>query len=170
VALAGPDQVAALDPSGREVARIGNANSSAEVPFDKPASTAFVNDRVLVTNQSLFNRDPAHWAVLAVNANESRGPVGTGETGAPLRVSVRPRRVRKGRRVRFTVKVTTRAGLPVRRARVAIGRRRARTGARGIARVRRVRVHRTGRRKVVVRATGYARGRGFYRVVPQPPR
>jgi hypothetical protein len=79
-----------------------------------------------------------------------------------LRVRVRPRRVRVGRR---TVRVrVTAGGRPVRGARVWLAGARARTGARGRAVVRK-RFMRPGRRLVVVTRRGFRRGRATLRVV-----
>jgi metallophosphoesterase (TIGR03767 family) len=53
-----------------------------------------------------------------------------------LRLSVKPRRVRPGRRTRLTFRLTTRSGRPVRGAVVRFKHRRARTSAKGVARMR----------------------------------
>jgi sugar lactone lactonase YvrE len=80
VALAGPtaNAVAVISPRGEEIARIPPTeveNQLMEVPFDQPASAAFLGKRVLVTNQSVFLRNPAHWAVLDVFADERGLPL-----------------------------------------------------------------------------------------------
>jgi sugar lactone lactonase YvrE len=164
VALAGPDQVGVIDPSGREVARIPQSmtqNSQQEIPFDKPASVAFLGERVLVTNQSLFNRNPQNWAVLAVTAGEPGvKPFGP---GGKLKVTVRPRRVRAGVAT-FGFRVTGPDGRPVGTARIAVGRSRTGTNLEGNGKMR-VRLHVTGRRKVVATAPGYERATAYYRVL-----
>ena len=88
VALAGTtgNAVAVISPRGREIARTPGSpaeNQQMEVPFDQPASVAFFGRRVLVTNHSLFARNPDSYAVLDVF---------TGERGLPL---YRPRRLRR---------------------------------------------------------------------------
>jgi sugar lactone lactonase YvrE len=80
VALAGTtgNSVALISPHGEELARTPPSeveNQQMEVPFDQPASAAFLGERVLVTNHALFSRNPDHYAVLDVFA---------GETGLPL--------------------------------------------------------------------------------------
>ena len=83
----------------------------------------------------------------------------------PLLVSVRPRRVRVGRRVR--VRVTVRAGRkhsPVRGAVVRLGGRKRVTGKSGRAVVR-VRFRKPGRKRAVAKARGYRSGRATLRVV-----
>ena len=85
---------------------------------------------------------------------------GAGKT--PLRVTVSPRKVRRGRLV--TMRATVRAkGRPVRGAKVRIGRKRARTDNRGRARIK-IRFTRAVLRKVVAGATGYRSGRARLRV------
>ena len=89
---------------------------------------------------------------------------GTGKK-TRLRVSLKPRRVRVGRRVR--VRVTVRAGSrksPVRGAVVRLGGKKRVTGKRGRA-VLRVRFRKTGRRRAVASARGYRRGKATLRVV-----
>ncbi len=164
VALAGPDQVGVIDPSGHEIARIPQSmveNSQQDVPFDKPASVAFLGTRALVTNQSLFNRDPERWAVLAVEAGEEGvKPFGP---GGKLKVTVSPRRVRAGL-ARFGFHVTGPDGRAVGGARIALGRKRTSTGSDGNGEMQ-ARVTVTGRRKVVVTAPGYERAVASYRVL-----
>ncbi len=81
VALAGTpfgNAVAVVSPQGDEIARAPAnplENEQQEVPFDQPASVAFLGRRVLVTNHALFSRNPDHYAVLDVFA---------GERGLPL--------------------------------------------------------------------------------------
>lgn len=73
VALSGPDQMLVLSPSGQELVRTPATelqNRQQQVPFDKPASVAFLARQALVTNQSLFERNPDHWAVLSLFAGE----------------------------------------------------------------------------------------------------
>ena len=90
-------------------------------------------------------------------------PAAATKTRPRLRLTVRPRRVRAGRLVRFRFRVTVRAGgrpRPVRRALIRFARRRARTNRRGRATVvrrfraagtRRGRATRRGHRSAVVR-------------------
>jgi sugar lactone lactonase YvrE len=166
VALAGPDQVGVIDPTGREVARVPASmveNSQQEIPFDKPASVAFLGKRVLVTNQSLFNRDPQHWAVLAIEAGEEGvKPFGP---GGKLKLKITPRRVRAGR-ARFGFHVTGPDGRAVGGARIAVGRRRTGTNIEGNGKMQ-VRVSVPGLRKAVVTAPGYEKARASYRVLPR---
>ena len=89
-----------------------------------------------------------------------------GETAATLPrlvASVRPRRVRAGRRARFRVRVSA-AGRPIPGARVRLGGRRKRTNARGRAVLVR-RFARPGRRRVVVTKPGFRRTRVAVRVL-----
>jgi sugar lactone lactonase YvrE len=80
VALAGTtgNAVAVISAEGEEIARAPASeleNQQMEVPFDQPASAAFLGESVLVTNHALFSRNPDHYAVLDLFA---------GERGLPL--------------------------------------------------------------------------------------
>jgi endoglycosylceramidase len=80
----------------------------------------------------------------------------------PLRVTVSPRKVRPGRLVSVRVSVAAQ-GLPVRGAKVRVGRKRARTDDHGRARVK-IRFSHSALRKVIAGATGYRSGRATLRV------
>lgn len=72
-ALAFAKAVVVVSPEGREIGR--NPATPAEnllldVPMDDPASVAFLDDRVLVTNHTLFLGNPASWVVHDVYAGE----------------------------------------------------------------------------------------------------
>jgi sugar lactone lactonase YvrE len=167
VALSGPDQMMVLDPAGKEIARFPSMteNSQQEVPYDKPASVAFLGKRALVTNQSLFNRDSTHWAILAVDAREEgQQPF---RPGGKMKVKLAtPRRVRVGLR-RFALGVTRASdGVGVGGARVAIGRGRTGTNIAGSAKMQ-VRLTQSGLRKIVVTAPGYDRVTLHFRVLPR---
>ncbi len=74
----GANAIALVSPSGDEIERRPRnelENQQMEVPFDQPASAAFLGERVLVTNHALFSRNPDRYAVLDVFA---------GEPGLPL--------------------------------------------------------------------------------------
>lgn len=97
VALSVGDALAVVSPAGREVARFpasAAANALLPVPFDAPASLAFLGRRLLVTNQSALRADPRSWAIFDVWA---------GERGIPLH---RPVVAPVGRRPRIRLTVT----------------------------------------------------------------
>ncbi len=81
VALAVANQILVLSPTGEELARVPATpagNAMMEVPFDGPASAAFLGRRLLITNQTspvAGSGNPDHWAVLDLFA---------GERGLPL--------------------------------------------------------------------------------------
>jgi hypothetical protein len=79
-----------------------------------------------------------------------------------LEVSARPQRVRAGRLVRYTARVTS-AGAPVSGATVQIGLARARTDSRGIARLS-TRLFRAGARRVTATKRGFQPGRAYLSV------
>lgn len=70
--------MAVISPRGEELARAPSSeseNQQMEVPFDQPASVAFLGERLLVTNHSLFARNEDHYAVLDVFAGEQGLPL-----------------------------------------------------------------------------------------------
>ena len=78
VALAGANQLLVLSPDGEELDRVPASpleNQQQEVPFDTPASVAFLGERALVTNQSYFTGTEAHWVVFDVFAGEEGLPL-----------------------------------------------------------------------------------------------
>jgi SMP-30/gluconolaconase/LRE-like protein len=171
LALAAANQVALISPSGQELARVPATpaqNAQQEVPFDFPASAAFLGESVLVTNQSFPVGIPTSWAVLDVFAGEPGLPLfrpfaATRPTSsARIRLSVRPRRVRRGRRVRFRFRATA-AGEPIWRARIAFGGRHARANRRGRAAIT-VRLGRPGRHLARAGKGGLRKGRVAIRV------
>lgn len=140
VALAGTsgNAVAVVSPEGKVIARAppsGSENEKMEVPFDQPASVAFLGKRLLVTNHSLFARNPAHYAVLDVFAGERGLPLFRPYLGRRprLKASVRPRGALVGRRKCFRFRVRHRSIGPVGRAKVSFGGRRKPTNRRGRA-------------------------------------
>ena len=74
VTLAGSSEIAVLDPSGEEIARIGEPTGS-PIPLDNPATLAFddTSKSLLVTNHAIFG-DPEHFAVLRVYVGEKGDP------------------------------------------------------------------------------------------------
>jgi sugar lactone lactonase YvrE len=81
LALAGANQLALISPGGKELARVPATpieNLRMEIPFEGPASLAFLGRRVLLTNQTspaVGTGNPSRWAVFDVWA---------GERGLPL--------------------------------------------------------------------------------------
>jgi hypothetical protein len=144
LALAAANQVVVIGPGGNEIARVPATpaqNQAMEVPFDGPASAAFLGRRVLVTNQGFPVGNPDHWAVLDLYA---------GETGLPLfrpfiqrprprtrplprmRLTVEPKHAVVGKLTSFHFQVTLK-GAAVQGALVQFADRRALTGKRGRA-------------------------------------
>jgi hypothetical protein len=81
VALAGANQLAVLSPQGEEVTRVPGSpfeNAQREIPFDGPASMAFLRRRLLMSNQTgvlVGSGTPEHWAVFDIFAGERRLPL-----------------------------------------------------------------------------------------------
>jgi sugar lactone lactonase YvrE len=78
VALLVPNQLAVIAPDGTERERFPAAPMSGDngspVPFDSPSSVRFLGTRLMVANQSYFNGDRTHQAVLDVEAGEEGLP------------------------------------------------------------------------------------------------
>lgn len=77
VALAGSNQVSILNPNGSEAARFPTPleNAQRDVPYDLPASIAFLGRSILVTNQSFFAANPSSWAVFDVFVDDEVLPL-----------------------------------------------------------------------------------------------
>jgi sugar lactone lactonase YvrE len=143
LALAGASQMVLISPTGEELARSPATpaeNQEQEIPFDGPASVAFLGERLLVTNQSPIAGNPDSWAVLDVFAGEPGLPLHHPAITKPrLRLRLSRERVPAGRRTLVRARVTrtlASAVQPVAGATVRIGRRRARTGRAGRAKLR----------------------------------
>ena len=87
---------------------------------------------------------------------------GSGGSRAKLKVTVTPKRVRAGRRTRYTFRVTG-SGNPV-RARIAFGGRKARTNANGRARIT-LRFNKRGLKRARAGATSFTKGTARVRVL-----
>ena len=86
IALLATNQLAMIDPQGVEKERFpsapGGGDNGSPVPFDSPSNASFLGTRVVVGNQSYFNGDRAHQAILDVE---------TGEEGLPELIPPAPR-------------------------------------------------------------------------------
>ena len=68
-----PQQIAVVSPQGQEIERFPEApggENGSSVPFDGPSSARFLGTRLIVANQSPVAGDPAHQALLDVEAGE----------------------------------------------------------------------------------------------------
>jgi sugar lactone lactonase YvrE len=77
--LVGPaaNQIVELSPSGSELARYPSAleNATMSVPFDEPSSAQFAGQSLIVTNQSYFEGNTDHMALLDVYVGEPAMPI-----------------------------------------------------------------------------------------------
>jgi hypothetical protein len=144
IALLASNQIAMIGPDGVEQDRFpqqpGTGENGSSVPFDSPASARFLGTRLIVAQQSYFSGNPAHQAILDVEAGEPGLPELIPRNAGP-RDTVAPRitRVRAGnRRLRF--RLSERATVH------AYARRRTRAGVRTV-RTRPIRLAR-GRRSL----------------------
>jgi sugar lactone lactonase YvrE len=119
LALAGSSQFVVISPEGAERARIPATpldNSRYEVPFDGPASVAFLGRSALVSNQSFPRGDSSNWAILDVFTGETGLPLFKPLIGpARLSLALRGRRGRSGRRRCFRGRVRATVTGPERR-------------------------------------------------------
>ena len=109
IALLASNQIAMIGPDGTEQDRFpdqpGTGENGTSVPFDSPSSARFLGTRLIVAQQSYFAGDPAHQAILDVEAGE-RGLPELIPRNAGLTDAVAPRisRVRVGgRRLKLTL-------------------------------------------------------------------
>ncbi len=171
VALAGTsgNSIAVISPQGQEITRAPaseSENQAMEVPFDQPASVAFLGRRLLVTNQSTFARNEASYAVLDVLAGEQGLPLFRPRLPGVrprLRVTVRPRRATAGRRTCFRFRVRRSRGRPIRGSRVRFAGRSRATNRHGRARIC-VRFDRPGSKRGRVTKPGFRAARIQVRV------
>lgn len=72
VALLGPgaNRVVELSPSGRPIGAIPAPGVASPVPFDTPSSVTFAGRRLLITDISYFDNNPAHRVILAVDTTD----------------------------------------------------------------------------------------------------
>jgi hypothetical protein len=95
VALLVPNQLAVIAPDGTEKERFpaapGSGDDGSPVPFDSPSSVRFLGTRLMVANQSYFQGDLTHQAVLDVEAGEPGLP----ELIPPAPASAKPQAKKK---------------------------------------------------------------------------
>jgi hypothetical protein len=173
--LVGPtgNAIVVISPEGDEIARIEHtASGPDDVPFDGTASATFDGDRLIITNNAFISGDSDHWALFDVFAGEPGQEVFIPPRIRPATpqmgdATVRPRRVRVGRRVRLRLHVFP-AGQPrrgIRGARATVkGVRSKRTDARGRTRLR-VTFRTPGRRAVKFKKGGRTIARAYVRAV-----
>jgi sugar lactone lactonase YvrE len=117
VALSRSNQLVKLSPEGKELTRIPATeidNQLMEVPFDTPEGVTFDGSRLLVANNSFVLADQAHSVIFDVFAGEPglapfRPVISTHQTPRPsprIRLTVRPRTARVGRRTVFRFRAT----------------------------------------------------------------
>lgn len=164
VAMSGSSQIAVLDGNGKELERFPAtpADNNSSPPLDAPVDMAFRGNSLIAANSAFLSNTAANMALLDFNA---------GEPGyAPLRPSmfrglrelkltVRPARVKAGKRVRLRFTVTDGTN-PVAGAQVRVFRKRARTAANGRGSVT-VTIRHRGRKRIPVRKAGYRPGHAF---------
>ena len=126
ITLLASNQIAEIGPDGVERGRFpeqpGSGENGSSVPFDSPSSARFLGTRLIVAQQSYVTGDPAHQAILDVEAGEpglpELIPPNAGGDATPPRIT----RIRiGGKRLRFRANETI-ASLEV-RARSRTGRR-----------------------------------------------
>ena len=148
---------------------VGRASSpmTASAPTSRPASAAFLGERVLVTNLALFSRNPDHYAVLDVFAAEPGLPLFRPviDAGNPPRIkaSARPRRATAGERTCFRFRARLGRGFPLADAKVRFAGDEKATDERGRARMC-ARLHGGRGRMARVRKPGFGPDRVRIRV------
>ena len=76
VSLALSNQISVLNSDGTEAARIDSLPGD-DIPLDAPAGIAFDSTRksLMIANHALLTGDPAHFAVLRMDANDPGNPL-----------------------------------------------------------------------------------------------
>jgi hypothetical protein len=169
-----------ISPTGQTLARTPATpvdNSNQPVPFDSPLGMAFQGDRLLIANSAFLTGSSASWAVLSLAVGERGVPqqhpsLGQGSEPA-LRLSVRPRTVRVGRRTRLVFTVTAPAqgasgagktrGRPLAGVLIRFAGRTLRTGRHGTATIV-IRARKSGRLRARASDAGYLGASTFVRV------
>ena len=143
VALAGASQVVMLSPRFTELARTPPdpiANQSEEIPLDGPGSIVFYGDRLLVSNHSPIAGNPESWAILDVFAGEGGLPLHFPQVERPrLNLEATLLGIAGSDHVKVRIRVTRDVATteePVAGVKVKARGERARTNARGRARLR----------------------------------
>ena len=175
VTAAGSNQIVLVSPDGRELARVPETEeqrAAMEVPFNGPANIVFLGNRALVTNHNFPGHDAASWAVLDLFAGEPglpffRPSFQSRPARPRMRLTVTPRRTRRGRSVRYRFRV--RALIegrhrPVRGARIRLAEHRVRSNERGRAAMV-VRLHTPGLRRASATRKGFRRTVAHVRVL-----
>jgi hypothetical protein len=135
--------------------------------FHLADGSRYVNENVRDNGSGLTKSDgyagEYSFLPIARSADKDNTSFGACPAQPGLRVTVRPKRARAGRRTRFTIVVTA-AGRPVRGARVGFAHRKARTNSRGVARIT-TRLNRAGMTRARAARPGYRRGHARVRVL-----
>lgn len=157
VALSGSNAIAQVGPDGKEKARFPDpvTNETFKPPLDSPLDVAFRGDSLLVVNSAYLSNSSSSFALLDVYVGEpGYAPLRPKVPGPalPLAITVAPKKVRVGRRVRMRFRVTA-EGEPVRGATIRVGRSHFRTASNGRA-THVIVVHHPGSKRATVRKAG----------------
>ena len=117
VTLSGSNAIAEVGPDGKEIGRFPDpvTNNNYMPPLDSPLDVAFRGNSLLVANSAYLSNTAANFAILDVNVGEPgydvmrpKVPGGASATQPKLlKLTVKPRKVRAGKRVRVHFRVAS---------------------------------------------------------------
>jgi hypothetical protein len=165
--MSGSNAIAQVGPDGKEKARFPDpvTNMTFTPPLDSPIDIAFRGTSLIVANSGFLSNSPSSFALLDVFVGETGHEPLRPKVAAPplprLQLSVTPRKVVVGKRVRFTFKVTAESGAAVSGARVRIGKKHMRSDDRGRASMTAV-IRHAGTKRASVLLAGYRSARATF--------
>ena len=171
VAMSGSNAIAQIGPDGKEKARFPDpvTNMTFSPPLDSPIDVAFRGTSLIVANSGFLSNSASSFALLDIFVGETGHEPLRPKVAAPplaqLRLSVAPRKVAVGKRVRLTFKVTAESGAAVGGARIRVGKTHVRSDDRGRASMTTV-IRHAGTKRASVLSTGFRPGRATFQARP----
>jgi hypothetical protein len=166
--MSGSNAIAQIGPDGKEKARFPDpvTNMTFSPPLDSPIDVAFRGTSLIVANSGFLSNSAASFALLDIFVGETGHEPLRPKVAAPplpqLNLSVTPRKVTVGKRVRLTFKVTAESGAAVGGARIRVGKTHVRSDDRGRAAMRVV-VRHPGTKRASVLSTGFRSAHATFR-------
>jgi sugar lactone lactonase YvrE len=167
VAMSGSNAIAQIGPDGKEKARFPDpvTNMTFSPPLDSPIDVAFRGTSLIVANSGFLSNSASSFALLDVFVGETGHEPLRPEVAAPplakLKLSIAPRKVAVGKRVRLTFSVTAESGAAVAGAHIRVGKTHVRSDDRGRASMTIV-IRRAGTKRASVLSAGFRPARATF--------
>jgi sugar lactone lactonase YvrE len=164
VAMSGSNAIAQIGPDGKEKARFPDpvTNMTFTPPLDSPIDMAFRGTSLIVANSGFLSNSASSFALLDVfvgeTGHEPLRPKVPAPTIPQLKLTVTPRKVVAGKRVRLSFKVEADSGAAVAGVHIRVGKTHVRTDSRGRASMKVV-IRRAGTKRASALLPGYRPGR-----------